>query len=71
MRWAFERGLDVDFRIGNEAYKRRWTRQSSQTATWFIATGVRGMPRVARLTARLLLDRAKQRLAPNREPWAT
>jgi CelD/BcsL family acetyltransferase involved in cellulose biosynthesis len=71
VRWAFERGLDVDFRIGNESYKRRWAGQSSETATWLVATGVRGMPRVARLVARLLLNRAKQRLAPSREPSAS
>lgn len=69
--WAFERGLDVDFRIGNESYKRRWMGQSSETATWLVATGVRGMPRVTRLVARLLLNRAKQRLAPSREPSAS
>lgn len=49
LAWTFERGLDLDFRIGDEAYKDRWTTRSAQVATWRIATGLRGMPEVLRL----------------------
>jgi CelD/BcsL family acetyltransferase involved in cellulose biosynthesis len=47
--WAFERGLDFDFRIGDEAYKERWTNRSVSVTTWHVATGLRGVPAVARL----------------------
>jgi CelD/BcsL family acetyltransferase involved in cellulose biosynthesis len=46
LAWAFERGLDLDFRIGDEAYKDRWTTRSTQVVTWRIATGLRGVPSV-------------------------
>jgi CelD/BcsL family acetyltransferase involved in cellulose biosynthesis len=49
LAWVFERGLDLDFRIGDEAYKDRWTTRSVQVVTWRIATGLRGLPDVLRL----------------------
>jgi CelD/BcsL family acetyltransferase involved in cellulose biosynthesis len=49
LAWTFERGLDLDFRIGDEAYKDRWTTRPAQVATWRIATGLRGVPEVLRL----------------------
>jgi len=71
IRWAFERNLDVDFRIGGEAYKRRWAERKDGTATWLIATSVRGMPRVARLTGRLIVNRVQRWLTPSRAPSAS
>jgi CelD/BcsL family acetyltransferase involved in cellulose biosynthesis len=52
LRWAFERGLDLDFRIGDEAYKDRWTTRSVEVVTWCIAASLRGAPGVALLLAR-------------------
>jgi CelD/BcsL family acetyltransferase involved in cellulose biosynthesis len=49
--WAFERGLDFDLRVGDEPYKREWAPLTCQTTTWYIATGWRGLPVVARRRA--------------------
>jgi CelD/BcsL family acetyltransferase involved in cellulose biosynthesis len=62
LRWAFERSLDVDFRTGDQAYKEQWTDHRTETATWHVATGLRGLPvvlrwRVGRLLRRLGLRR--------------
>lgn len=62
LRWAFERGLDVDFRIGDEQYKDRWTDRVVDTATWQVATSVRGLPTIVRWRAGRLLARIRAKL---------
>jgi CelD/BcsL family acetyltransferase involved in cellulose biosynthesis len=62
LRWAFERGLDVDFRIGDEPYKEKWTDHRVDTATWQVATSLRGLPAVMRRRATRLLRRVSARL---------
>jgi CelD/BcsL family acetyltransferase involved in cellulose biosynthesis len=62
LAWAFERGLDFDLRIGEEPYKRDWAPRSCDTTTWYIATGVRGLPVVARRQAVLLSWQLRIRL---------
>lgn len=62
LRWAFEQGLDLDFRIGDEAYKDRWTTRSTQVATWRIATSLRGASGVTQLLATQLRSAARRRL---------
>lgn len=62
VRWAFERGLDVDFRTGDQPYKGKWTDHRIETATWHVATSLRGLPvilrpRMGRLLRRLGLRR--------------
>ena len=55
LHWAFERGLDVDFRIGDQPYKEKWNGRSIDVATWHVATSLRGLPVVLRWrTGRLL-----------------
>jgi CelD/BcsL family acetyltransferase involved in cellulose biosynthesis len=71
IRWAFERNLDVDFRIGDEAYKRRWTQRNGGTATWLVATSLRGVPPVARLMLRLIVNRVERWLTSSRAPSAS
>ena len=51
LEWAFERGLDFVFRLGEEAFKRDWAPHSCDVVTWYIATGWRGLPVVARRRA--------------------
>ncbi|HYD07157.1 MAG TPA: GNAT family N-acetyltransferase, partial [Reyranella sp.] len=43
-RWAFERGLDLDTRIGDERYKQDWATHSCDTFTWYVATSPRAVP---------------------------
>jgi CelD/BcsL family acetyltransferase involved in cellulose biosynthesis len=62
LRWALERGLDVDFRIGDQPYKQRWNGRRVDVATWHVATSLRGLPvvlrwRMGRLARRLGLGR--------------
>jgi len=49
--WAFERDLDFDLRVSDEPYKREWAPLTCQTTTWYVATGWRGLPVVARRRA--------------------
>jgi CelD/BcsL family acetyltransferase involved in cellulose biosynthesis len=51
LAWAFERGLDFDLRVGEEPYKRDWAPRSCDVVTWYVATGWRGLPVVARRRA--------------------
>lgn len=66
LQWAFERGLDFDFRIGDDPYKRRWANRSCDTVSWHIATNRRGIPTVAGLRAALIISRIRQRLGLGR-----
>jgi CelD/BcsL family acetyltransferase involved in cellulose biosynthesis len=61
IRWAFERGLDFDFRPGDEAYKDRWGTASIATSTWLVACTWRGVPRVAWLRLKLAAGAARMR----------
>jgi CelD/BcsL family acetyltransferase involved in cellulose biosynthesis len=66
LQWAFERGLDFDFRNGDQPYKYKWAKRSCPTVTWQIATGKRGIPSVACLSARLLAGRLRRKAALGR-----
>lgn len=63
LRWAFEQGFDIDFRIGDEAYKGRWTTRSVQVASWHIAVGLRGVPAIVPLLAQRFRAAARRRIA--------
>jgi CelD/BcsL family acetyltransferase involved in cellulose biosynthesis len=52
--WAFERGLDFDLRVGEEAYKRDWATRSCDTTSWYVATSWRGLRVVTRRRTVLL-----------------
>jgi CelD/BcsL family acetyltransferase involved in cellulose biosynthesis len=62
LRWAFERRLDYDFRVGDEAYKFAWTKRWRDTASLRVATGLRGTPFIAALHARDQVRRLRFRL---------
>ena len=62
MAWAFERGLDFDLRVGDEAYKRDWASRSCDATTWYVATSWRGLRVVARRRAVLVSWQLKSRL---------
>lgn len=66
LRWAFERGFDFDFRIGDEPYKYSWSRRNCDTATWLVGTSKRGIPTVVGLRARKWASRIRQKLALGR-----
>lgn len=42
LKWAFECGLDIDFRIGDQSYKRSWINRESEAITYEIADSPRG-----------------------------
>ena len=42
LKWAFERGLDCDFRLGDQAYKRSWANSTSQAITFHFVNSLRG-----------------------------
>jgi CelD/BcsL family acetyltransferase involved in cellulose biosynthesis len=69
--WAFERGLDLDTRIGDEPYKRDWTRRSCDTTTWYIATGWAGVPTVVRRAFSLWKTNMRTRLSQVRRRLMT
>jgi len=66
LRWALERDLDYDFRIGDEAYKFAWARRWRETASWHIATTRRGIPFIGALHAREQARRLRFRLGLGR-----
>jgi CelD/BcsL family acetyltransferase involved in cellulose biosynthesis len=66
LQWAFERGLDYDFRIGVEAYKSTWAKRSLGTVTFHVATTKRGVATLVRLHVRTFVGRIRQKLALGR-----
>jgi CelD/BcsL family acetyltransferase involved in cellulose biosynthesis len=66
LQWTFERGLDFDFRIGDQAYKYKWAKQSCNIVNWDVAIGKRGLPAVARMRLELLRNEIRQKLALGR-----
>lgn len=66
LQWAFERGLDFDFRIGDQPYKYKWAKQSCNIVNWDVAIGKRGLPAVARMRLELLRNEIRQKLALGR-----
>jgi CelD/BcsL family acetyltransferase involved in cellulose biosynthesis len=47
-RWAFEHGLDFDFRNGAQSYKFNWTQRSGKVVGLQVATNPRGAIRILR-----------------------
>jgi CelD/BcsL family acetyltransferase involved in cellulose biosynthesis len=66
IHWAFDRGLDFDFRIGGQPYKFRWAKRTGEIANWHVATGLRALPLLARLRTRMLLNETREKLALGR-----
>ena len=42
LKWAFERRLEFDFRIGNEPYKKPWTNRGSEVITYRFVNSIWG-----------------------------
>jgi CelD/BcsL family acetyltransferase involved in cellulose biosynthesis len=42
VQWAFAHGLDVDFRIGNEDYKRDWASHTTLGSTYVLPRNFNG-----------------------------
>jgi CelD/BcsL family acetyltransferase involved in cellulose biosynthesis len=42
LKWAFEQRLDFDFRIGDQAFKKRWTNHESKVITYQIVNSIWG-----------------------------
>jgi CelD/BcsL family acetyltransferase involved in cellulose biosynthesis len=62
LKWAFERRLDCDFRLGREAYKKLWTNSTSEAITYSFVNSLRGAAfisakRFLRLGATAILGR--------------
>ena len=71
VRWAFEHGLDYDFRLGNESYKAKWARMDAGIFSCRMALNVRGRAaiefwrlrrRTQRLRARMGIGRIIRRI---------
>lgn len=55
VRWAFEHGLDFDWRLGGEAFKREWASHSAMASTYVLPRNRRGRLFGAYLAARTSL----------------
>ena len=66
LQWTFERSLDFDFRIGDQAYKYKWAKHSCSVVNWEVALGKRGVPAVLRMRFELLVNRIRQKLVLGR-----
>jgi CelD/BcsL family acetyltransferase involved in cellulose biosynthesis len=42
LKWGFERGLDCDFRLGNEPHKQYWANSTSKAITYQFVNSLRG-----------------------------
>jgi CelD/BcsL family acetyltransferase involved in cellulose biosynthesis len=42
LKWAFERRLDCDFRLGDQSYKQSWANSKSEATTYQFVTSLRG-----------------------------
>ena len=42
LKWAFERSLDCDFRLGDQLYKQYWTNSTSEAVTYQFVNSLRG-----------------------------
>jgi len=42
LEWTFQRRLEFDFRIGNEAYKKHWTNRESKVITYRFINSIWG-----------------------------
>jgi len=42
LRWAYERRLDCDFRMGEQRFKALWGNAVTPTSTWIVANSLRG-----------------------------
>ena len=51
LQWAVERGLDYDFRIGDETYKAAWARHDCLTFNCLVALSWRGLAAIGRQRA--------------------
>lgn len=66
LQWAFENGLDYDFRIGAEDFKYKLAGRSCSTSTVHLATSWRAFPAVAYLHAKKTLSLVRRKLALGR-----
>ncbi len=66
LRWCFEHGLDYDFRIGDEDYKRLWATETRQVRTHQLAISRRGAValslRALNLSLGMMVDAARRRM---------
>src|SRR5262249_15822689 len=47
LKWAFERRLDLDFRLGNQPYKETWANSTSEAVSYQFVISLRGAAFVA------------------------
>lgn len=66
LRWALERGLDYDFRLGDQSFKLVWAKRQRDIVSLHVLTGVRGWPLFAFWHARAAIKRARFKLGLGR-----
>lgn len=66
LRWALERGLDYDFRLGDQPFKLVWARRQRDIVSFRVLTGARGWPLFAFWRAELAVKRARFKLGLGR-----
>jgi CelD/BcsL family acetyltransferase involved in cellulose biosynthesis len=62
LRWAFERGLDYDFRIGSEPAKFFWSNRVGQATNYVFANSARGAIYVLARKTRLMVAQYRARV---------
>ncbi len=66
LRWALERGLDYDFRLGDQSFKLVWARRRRDIASFQVLTGACGWPLFLFLHAKAAVKRARFKLGLGR-----
>jgi CelD/BcsL family acetyltransferase involved in cellulose biosynthesis len=69
IRWAFERGLTYDFRLGEEAYKEGWCNRFSSVISLAAALTLKGALFVACLHLKRALQNIRSRVLVNGISW--
>jgi len=64
LKWAFERSLEFDFRMGNEDYKRHWTNRNSKVINYRVINSTWGVAFSLLSQCRAKLQSLRRNLLP-------
>lgn len=66
IRWAMERDLDYDFRLGDQSFKSGWAKRGRDVSSYHVATSPRGALVVANMQVRNAVARVRTKLGLGR-----
>lgn len=69
LKWAFERRLELDFRVGDEPYKRSWANRNSEAATFRFINSIWGVAFIAAYLCRSKFRSLRTRLVHESNPF--